>query len=101
MKIVTKTVNFVEYYDLEEFICETYGLCDLSIPEILEASNDTSRQVTVNAGSLDGREIDTLQKFIDFEGRKSCSLYSLSTVLKDLCNKGLIPAGEYVINISW
>jgi hypothetical protein len=21
--------------------------------------------------------------------------------LKDLCNKGLIPAGEYVINISW
>jgi hypothetical protein len=97
MKITTKTVNFIDYSDLEEFLCKTYGLDEVSVPAMLEASNGSSHSVRAEKGPLDEYEQKDVEKFIDDPD----SVYGLHTIFKDLCNKDLIAPGNYVIQVSW
>ncbi len=97
MKITTKTINFIDYNDLEEFLCKTYGLDEVSVPSILEASNDSSHTVWASKGPLDKYQEIEMKKFLE----NPYSVYGLHTIFKDLCNKDLIAPGNYVIQVSW
>lgn len=98
MKITTKTVNFIDYSDLEEFLCKTYGLAEVSVPELLEASNDSSHSVWAEKEPLNEWEQKSMEKFM-----KGNCIYShgLHAIFKDLCNKDLIAPGNYIVQISW
>jgi hypothetical protein len=97
MKITTKTVNFIDYSDLEEFLCKTYGLDEVSVPAILEASNDSSHSVWAEKGPLSEYELSVLIRFQE----NPDNFYGLHTIFKDLCNKDLIAPGNYIIQVSW
>lgn len=96
MKITTKTVNFIDYRDLEELLCQTYGLDEVSVPELLEATNDSLALMRASKEPLNEFEQEDIKTFM-----AGGYIYGLHTIFKDLCNKDLIPPGEYVIQISW
>jgi len=96
LKMVTKVINEVDYYDFDRFVEKQYGgTCEF--PADHESSNDTSH----NMGYI-GKGVD---KWSQEEAAKIRSGqypgFSGSTILECLCEDGLIPKGEYIINVSW
>lgn len=97
LKINTKSMHKVQYYDLEEFINKVYQVKDYSLVADEEGNNDTSMTYNVAKEEIDAYDMKKLNDFK--EGRYV--MYVTRTILIDLCNRDLIPEGEYVINISW
>ena len=86
----------VDYDDLDDFISEQYGR-EFEIVADQELMNDVSKTVTIKKSVLNQWEQKDLEEW-KLTGRKNWMLY---TLLTDLCNRDLIPEGEYLINISW
>lgn len=96
MKIETKMVHYVEYRDLEEFVVLEYGR-ELEFVADQECGNDTSQEFWVTAEPLplwDGELIEQWRTGGD-------PGWVTGAVLNDLCVKGKIPAGEYIVRVSW
>lgn len=96
LNMKTETVHTVDYGDLDEFIAASYGLD--TFEGTLESPNDSTHRFTVSDKSLDEYAIEDVKGFIE---RKSCEHYSLGDILDDLCVKGLIPAGTYLVEVCW
>ena len=86
----------VDYDDLDDFISEQYGR-EFEIVADQGLMNDVSKTVTVKKEQLNQWEQRDLEEW-KLTGRKN---WMFSTLLTDLCNRDLIPEGEYLINISW
>jgi len=101
MKLIGKEVSYIEvdYGDFENLVAETYGVNNCSFPACEECNNDTSHDYSVSKGeTLDDYEKKRLQKFIDNDGTKC---YTARILFVDLYNKGLIPHGNYLVQVSW
>ena len=88
----------VDYDDLEDFFKEVYNL--QVRPEIVAMqtySNDMSDIFNIKKGILNNWE----SRDLDLFKSTGYAPYALGTVLTDLCNRDLIPEGQYLINISW
>lgn len=88
----------VDYYDIEKIIdavfknerhTESYDL-----PDLEDLHNDTDWSMSIIPGSA---EEETLQKIFSGEWPK----WSTRELLCEICRRGLIPSGEYLINVSW
>lgn len=95
LKHTKETVISVEYVDLQNFITKVYGLKWF---DILESSNDTTYTYTVKIDELSPGDRITLSSAI-----RDCSVeyWCLDTILTDLCNKGHIEPGKYLVRVSW
>ena len=93
MNIKRKEFWYVGYQELEDLIKETYGY-DFNIPCDLETSNDVAEIVSIT-GYQDEFDEAAVAKFAE-SGRGSWITYSL---LQDMGRRGIIPKGEYVINL--
>jgi hypothetical protein len=83
----------VDYNDLNDFVSNHYGKA-FNVVEDWEMSNDSYISFNVSEGKVDKYD---LEEFIE-EGSYS---YLTRTILIDLCNKGLINPGKYLIEVSW
>jgi hypothetical protein len=87
----------VDYYDLEVLIDETYG-SNFELVAQEEANNDSSVTFTVEAKEP---EYDWNKKELaDFKANKTNDC-STRLILNDMCLRGIIEPGNYLINISW
>lgn len=98
MKITTKQIHQVAYFDLDDFVSLTYGMPFESV-SIEEWDNDSSHTFSgIGSGPLskyESRVLDEIKTSGEFPN--GC----LRPILHDLCLRGLIPPGDYIINASW
>lgn len=84
-----------DYTEFEALVNQVYGV-EFEFPMDQEASNDTEHQFNID-GRLNKYDQEKIQSFINGE-----SVYFISrTLLNDLCAKNYIPAGRYLITVSW
>lgn len=92
LKIDTKTTHHINYSDLERFVSETYGLKDYSFVDVQECDNDTSHEFSVPSKYADPQRV---------EGVRAGTVRSNWDLLELLHKDGHIPAGNYVVRVSW
>lgn len=92
-KHTIKSVIEVDYYEIDRIISKAYSV-EYELAQVEELMNDVTKSI-----SVDGRYIDDYV-IKELEAGK-VPMYSLSNALNDMFNKGLIPKGTYMINISW
>ena len=93
---VKKTIFEVDYNDLDRFIAHHYQLNYFE--GTLESSNDTSHSITVEKEPLSKWDVTDMEKILK-DG--NCEYWKLHIVLQDLCNKGIIEPGQYLVRVSW
>lgn len=87
----------VGYEKIEALVKRVYGK-ELEIPDAEELYNNTHLTYEVCKEPFDAYEQELLDGFIN-EGNAD---YGITRVLlMDMCNKDIIPAGNYLINVSW
>lgn len=92
-----RTVYHVDYNDFDKFIHEVYGNKGYEFAADQESSNDHSHEFRVDDKPVDSYEKAKLEKFSNGE---HCS-WVTRALLQDCCHRKLIPAGRYVIRVSW
>ncbi len=94
-----KTIISCDHSELEEIILEHYGKEYEIMPMEEVGSSQYAATYTqhVSKGNPDKWQAEAFQKFKDggSEG------HILGTILDDLCNKDLLEAGEYIIDVNW
>lgn len=105
----TKTVHEIDSFALDDLIAETYGL--EGFEGTLESPNDSTHSFLVRKpenqyphGPAESREVllkyakENVDKII---AAKCCEHYVLGDILDDMCAKGVIEEGEYLVNVCW
>lgn len=101
LKYREKLVLQVDYNDLNEFITQAYGLTQpYEVVAEEEWGNDQSHTLLVEKRELDEDELEDIVTMEATKGKRIPS-YTTSTLLDDLCNKGLIEPGEYLVRVTW
>ena len=98
LMINTKTIHSVDYIDFEQAVKDYYKVDDYNFPADAETGNDTSvATVCYKKSPLESYEQEELNEF------KATGEYNMiySTLLQDMVNNGIIPEGEYLIEVSW
>ena len=97
LRMTTEVANYVDYFDLEKFVKERYGHV-IDIVAMEECSNDSSFTYYVEDGPVDEYIFQESAAWI-MDGR--FWPYGTGHILNQLCTDGYIPAGNYIINVSW
>lgn len=98
LKMTTESVHKVEWHVLEDFIIEVYGVTGYSFQADQEAGNDTVHEFSVSDNPLDEYSLDRLTEWI---GKNAGMSFMTDVILNDMCYLGFIPAGTYLVNISY
>jgi hypothetical protein len=99
MNCEMKAVISVDHTQLEELIADVYGVEYEIMPmeEVGNSQYNATYTKKVKKAQLNDAEITLIQKLVEDSPIK----YSLDTIMKDLCNKGYLVEGEYIIDVSW
>ena len=99
MSFNKKVVIDCDYGDVEKVIADHYGHNYEIMPmeEVGSSQYAATYSQDVSKGELDEYELDKLKTLIDGKPDQ----FILSTIMRDLCNKGLIDTGEYLIQVNW
>lgn len=98
LKVTTQVINLVDSSTLEAFVEESYKLTSYSFAAVEECGNDSDHAFHVD-GNLDEDDDEEDIKLIR-EG-KEVPTYRNALLLDILCHDGLIPPGNYLIQVSW
>ena len=95
-KFVQETYFTIDYGDLDEIIQEEYNCPNFT--SVLGQSNDSTIDLTIT-GDFDNWDELSLLEFLKDHYQDE---YSTTRILmNDLCRKGLIEPGNYLISICW
>ncbi len=94
--MVTKIFK-LSYKEFEKFVVVNYGVDNYSYISAEECCNDTEQLYSDVKGELKEYQTEDLNKFKE----DGIGLYLTSTILEDLCSKGIISKGSYLITVSW
>jgi hypothetical protein len=98
LKLTTVTVHEVGYTDLEVFVQAQYpGAREYSFVADQECGNDSDHTFSVEAAPLDAYDRGRVDEFAAGKHRS----YLTGAILNDLCHRGLIPAGTYLVKVCW
>ena len=89
------SIYSIDSYDLNEVIAFHYGLDSFECQ--IDANNDSVYDIDVD-GNM---KIEDDEDLVDHLDKECCSIYSLRTVLNDLCKRGDIETGKYLVKVSW
>ena len=99
LKIRNTEVKVVDYDDLETFITEAYGLTSrFEYLDLEEPSNDSCKTFSVTKKPLKPYQE---QAIAAFKADPLSEMYITHALLMDLCNKGWLDPGEYLVVVSW
>lgn len=98
----TKSIISVDYTAIEQLIDRHYGAKagfkdSFELPCIEERGNYQDWDVEIRKEEIDEYDLEYLTP--NDKGRYRN--FSTLTLLTDLCNKGIIPDGDYLIEIFW
>lgn len=101
MKFQTKTIHSVDYNDLDEaineFLKEKGAIkTDFEIVAHHELMNDMSKEFSV--GKYNWAVPSESDKSEILNGKLG---WQTNKILEWICSEGKIPAGDYVVDISW
>ncbi len=95
LKYKKETVYQVDYDDFDKFVNEGYKpIRPYQLVAWEEVGNDSSHQY-----SIDGKFVDEDEEKEIKSGK--ISKYCAGRILELACKDGLIPAGNYSINVCW
>lgn len=99
-----KTVYSCTYRDIEALIDEHYGeKCGFKekfeLPSLEERGSGSGEDWDISIRKEDIK--DYRQEYLTPDSKGRYRQWSTRTFLTDLCNKDIIPAGSYLIDISW
>lgn len=97
IQMITKSTNYIQFSDLENFVKKHYGHT-IEIAAMEMCGNDTSLTFYVSDGPVDEDEFQEHAAWL-MDGR--FWPYGTRNILNQLCTDGYIPAGDYVIEVSW
>ena len=106
MYIRTETTHFVDACDLGDLIAQEYGVDEDScnIPYFIM---EDARKIEMDASGLSGDEAqdaecqkDYDEAVAEFKGGKQLDRELLELLMCDLCCKGKIPAGNYILSFD-
>lgn len=98
LKYEERNVKVVDYDDWDQFIQKVYGIEDYSIVADQEMNNDECREYRVaNQELLDKYDSHELEKFKRGENVN----YMTRVLMADLCIRGLLEEGTYLIKVCW
>jgi hypothetical protein len=104
LHITTKETHHVDWvtyshhreqgkFGLDELIAEVYGKSfDIG------SNNDADYAITIKSEPLEEYDIAIMNEIVKAGYIED---YQLHMVMTDLCNKGVIVAGNYVVTVSW
>lgn len=91
-----------EVWVVDSFVLDKYIAFCLGLPKFFgmhEASNDSAHEFSVTASPLkDKWDKDHLAKII---ADAECEHYALGTVLDELCRRGQLHEGNYIVSVCW
>lgn len=94
-----KVAYFVNYNDVERWICKRYGFKEYCIPALHETGNDTELKFhIVDNYQMDLDDWTNVEKF---RGKDCGMMWATRKLLCQMARENVIPYGEYVISISW
>lgn len=91
----SKITHHVDYRDLEEYIKEVFGF-DYEIAAAEECGNDTALHFNID-GEVDEYDAKDLEKLKSGEWVPYRTRMLLNVMAKNLT----IPAGDYIVKVSW
>lgn len=100
MSLPMKKIEYFEvfYKDFEKFVAQHYPeFKKYRFPLIEECGNDVTRVFNVT----DDLNEDDKEEFEEMLSNKEVSLYRNDLLFTKLCSDNLIPAGKYLVNVSW
>ena len=90
-------INVMTWLEFENIIKIVYGI-EYDFAEMEYADNDSQHLFKdIQLKDLDSQQKKAMKIFLNGD-RESLMA---ETLLQDLCNKGEIPEGNYLINVSW
>lgn len=92
-----ETVYKIDYHEFEDLVIKEYGVNDFSFVADQEMANDTCKSFLVSKDTLDTWDINDLNKFKNNEFVP----YISNMLFTDLCNRGVIDEGEYIVDVCW
>lgn len=97
LKLEEQTFKVINLDEMQIAINKIYNI-DFSIPCDQECGNDIHLTFTVETGqNTDKYEKAAIKRLLDGKNET----YMLGILLNDMCDKDIIPAGNYLIDISW
>jgi hypothetical protein len=91
-----RTFNLLEYSELDEIIQKHFRRPDYECTVFYEWDNDEEHSGTVSIQDAE-RHADDIKQFI--EGKyDSCHW---TTLLSELARRGVVPEGEYIVEVCW
>jgi ubiquitin C-terminal hydrolase len=97
MKIRKQEYSIVHFKDLEKLIKKVYGK-EYNIPASMEWSNDSSHEVNINK-TFSAWNVEMIKWLSEPNNNEVHG--ALYAILNDLCLRGELPAGEYLIEVCW
>lgn len=98
LKVKKETYFVVNYGDLSEFITKFYNLENyFDAASIEEVFNGMNKQYAVSERPLSVYEERDLNNFLNCE----TGSYILHVLLQDMCSKGAIEPGDYLVEFCW
>lgn len=97
MRYKIVTIYQVDYFELERFAKEIYGLDDYSFVATEECGNDSEHRFRVN-GKVDSWDADNEVAILN---TTDVPCYANGLLLNMLCRDGHIPKGEYLVIVCW
>jgi hypothetical protein len=98
LKFKHRELYTVDYHDLERFVKKCYpSIKEYDFPAVEECGNDTDHEfnVTGNLAKCDATSAS------DIKMTGNVPLWHNHVVLDMLCADGFIPAGNYLVKVSW
>lgn len=98
MKFTTKTVHAVGFRELEQAVEEFHGV-PYSVVLAENAGNDSDHTATLDGSELYPWDEHDLSRWKN--GGQDNYSPRLHVVMEPMVKAGVIPAGEWLINVSW
>ena len=97
MDLKQETSYVIEYHKLEELIKKVYGK-EFSVISDMEAQNDSVHQMSVDGVALtDKYDLTRFNEWVNYNKEG----FITNLIMQDLCSKGHLPPGKYLLKISW
>ena len=95
--MVKKEFLVMDYNELDDLICKTYGVNDFESIASEEWNNYSRYEFGIKKSVLTGYDLKTIE---NVRAGKNPS-YAVRDLLTDMCNNDIIPEGDYLIVVSW
>jgi len=97
MKTRTITCHVIKETDFDQLVRKTYGIKDFSFVASRECGNDTQHVFEdVGYEPLDEWDTEAIENI-----KEEQDYCSINVIFNDLCIKGFIDAGNYIVEVCW